>query len=520
MDPRLIALMQMAQRAKQPVRRFSDGDLVIDDGLSSGVQELIGNMSLPDMNFSNPDFAISDSDIAASLGDIGNLISDDMRAGMDFGGVNVEDIGNLDGIFERIGDTRGRGWAEGEIEDYLGGPIENVQPVGTQPYFPFAANDGTTEGIQDLINQLGGSQTPIDLGGFEDLAESERQSKLQELFGSSIQDLGTQGTLTNEGLLQIGGYDRPGGMTSQWQTSGGDRVIVHDDGTGTGINTETGETYSLDADKVDQMIKNGQLNTYKSGYFEAAGGTKFAPGGGTAVKMNDGSTKVVTTDGKVIDKDTGKVITDTKTIKEVLDKTTLDDQTKKTILGGGGGPKVTGGDKKLVQDKQQSTLSSLLPLLLLMMAMRNKSAPASTATIPRLSAERSVLPYSAIQQAAGYRPGQGGVQYLSNVAYKPMATGGIADLTMASGGTPVGGKLLDGPGDGVSDSIPAVIGTKQPARLARGEFVVDARTVAELGNGSTDAGADKLYQMMDRVHKARKRAKRGQDSGADKYLPA
>jgi hypothetical protein len=80
-----------------------------------------------------------------------------------------------------------------------------------------------------------------------------------------------------------------------------------------------------------------------------------------------------------------------------------------------------------------------------------------------------------------------------------MARGGIASL----GGYSDGGQLLRGPGDGVSDSIPASIGGKQPARLADGEFVVPSRIVSELGNGSTDAGARRLYDMMDRVQSRR-----------------
>jgi hypothetical protein len=70
--------------------------------------------------------------------------------------------------------------------------------------------------------------------------------------------------------------------------------------------------------------------------------------------------------------------------------------------------------------------------------------------------------------------------------------GGIAGLTR-------------GPGDGVSDSIPAQIGDsgKQPARLADGEFVIPARIVSELGNGSTEAGAKSLQAMVDRVQKRR-----------------
>jgi hypothetical protein len=66
-----------------------------------------------------------------------------------------------------------------------------------------------------------------------------------------------------------------------------------------------------------------------------------------------------------------------------------------------------------------------------------------------------------------------------------------------------GGRLLKGPGDGVSDDIPATIGHGQPARLADNEFVIPARIVSEIGNGSTDAGARKLYAMMDRVQKRR-----------------
>jgi hypothetical protein len=92
------------------------------------------------------------------------------------------------------------------------------------------------------------------------------------------------------------------------------------------------------------------------------------------------------------------------------------------------------------------------------------------------------------------------------------------------GGYSDGGRLLRGPGDGVSDSIPAVIGKKQPARLADGEFVVPARIVSEIGNGSTEAGARKLYAMMDRVQASRKntigKGKVAKNNRADKYLPA
>jgi hypothetical protein len=90
-----------------------------------------------------------------------------------------------------------------------------------------------------------------------------------------------------------------------------------------------------------------------------------------------------------------------------------------------------------------------------------------------------------------------------------------APMYMAKGG------YLDGPGDGMSDSIPATIEGKQPARLADGEFVVPADVVSHLGNGSTKAGAQRLYAMMDKVRKARTgNTKQGRQINPKKYMPA
>ena len=72
----------------------------------------------------------------------------------------------------------------------------------------------------------------------------------------------------------------------------------------------------------------------------------------------------------------------------------------------------------------------------------------------------------------------------------------------------------------MSDSIPASIQGRQPARLADSEFVVPADVVSHLGNGSSDAGAKKLYAMMDRVRQARTGTKKqGKQIKAEKYLP-
>jgi hypothetical protein len=98
-----------------------------------------------------------------------------------------------------------------------------------------------------------------------------------------------------------------------------------------------------------------------------------------------------------------------------------------------------------------------------------------------------------------------------------MNSGGISSL----GGYSDGGRMLKGPGDGMSDNIPATIAGKQPARLADGEFVIPADVVSHLGNGSTDAGAKQLYNMMNKVRKARTgNPKQGKEINPKKYLRA
>lgn len=175
-------------------------------------------------------------------------------------------------------------------------------------------------------------------------------------------------------------------------------------------------------------------------------------------------------------------------------------------------------------------------------------------SIPKYTAQRTMNPIpttttNAAGQTVPRRPGSGGISYFSPMVYTPQAApaaapvvaepavaapvnptvedryaeGGMAHGGLGSlGGYSDGGQLLRGPGDGVSDDIPAMIGGKQPARLADGEFVVPARIVSELGNGSTEAGARKLYAMMDRIKKARGKSMKNiaANSKADKHLPA
>jgi hypothetical protein len=111
------------------------------------------------------------------------------------------------------------------------------------------------------------------------------------------------------------------------------------------------------------------------------------------------------------------------------------------------------------------------------------------------------------------------IKGLGQFEVEEAAAGGTMRYNL--GGYSDGGRMLKGPGDGMSDSIPASIASKQPARLADGEFVVPADVVSHLGNGSTDAGAKKLYGMMDRIRKARTgKKKQAPAVKANKFMPA
>jgi len=163
---------------------------------------------------------------------------------------------------------------------------------------------------------------------------------------------------------------------------------------------------------------------------------------------------------------------------------------------------------------------------------------------PAIAKERYNTVMGPNAQLGNYRPGQGGITYFTPMQYAinqptaatptPTPTPVVDSTVKAAGGGMMSGgisslgsysdgrRMLRGPGDGVSDSIPAVIGGHQKAALADGEFVIPARIVSEIGNGSSDAGARKLYKMMDRIQNARKKTTKNvaADTKSDKYLPA
>ena len=92
------------------------------------------------------------------------------------------------------------------------------------------------------------------------------------------------------------------------------------------------------------------------------------------------------------------------------------------------------------------------------------------------------------------------------------AAGGLANLAK--------GSYLAGATDGMADKIPATIANQQPAKLSHGEFVIPADVVSHLGNGNSEAGANRLYDMMDKVRKARTgTTKQGKQINPNKFMP-
>jgi hypothetical protein len=153
--------------------------------------------------------------------------------------------------------------------------------------------------------------------------------------------------------------------------------------------------------------------------------------------------------------------------------------------------------------------------------------------IPALTAVREQVP-----QSGAHRPGAGGRRYFSDVQYvapeqaaaaqqsAAQQAAGLAQLNAArpapqyAEGGITGGYYLGGKTDGMADEVPAHIDGKQPAKLSDGEFVVPADVVSHLGNGNSEAGAQRLYEMMDRIRKARTGTKQqGKQINPNKFLP-
>lgn len=120
---------------------------------------------------------------------------------------------------------------------------------------------------------------------------------------------------------------------------------------------------------------------------------------------------------------------------------------------------------------------------------------------------------AAAAQAATQKQAEGLATLNPTPPTVPMATGGLANLKR--------GTYLRGGTDGMADKLRTSIDGGQPAALSHGEFVVPADVVSHLGNGNSDAGAKRLYAMMDKVRQARTGTKKqGKQINPNKYMPA
>lgn len=137
--------------------------------------------------------------------------------------------------------------------------------------------------------------------------------------------------------------------------------------------------------------------------------------------------------------------------------------------------------------------------------------------IPQLTATRTPI------AQPEYKPYTGeavmGRQYFSPITYAPKSATTETVKTAAQGGM-MQGRYLRGKTDGMADEIDTTIEDRQPAKLSHGEFVIPADVVSHLGNGNSDAGADVLYKMMDKVRKARTgSSKQGKKINPEKFTP-
>jgi len=126
-------------------------------------------------------------------------------------------------------------------------------------------------------------------------------------------------------------------------------------------------------------------------------------------------------------------------------------------------------------------------------------------------AAREAAKGTPFKSSSGYKTvtGPGGV-----TGFKKAAQGGVMSLDMAQG------RYLGGITDGMADKVPASIDNRRPAALSDGEFVVPADVVSHLGNGNSNAGAKRLYEMMDRIRGARTgNTKQGKQINPNKFLP-
>jgi hypothetical protein len=451
-------------------------------------------------------------------------------------GLNLDSIGTNSGAASSMGMDKDL-LAQLGLSDLGGSNASSGNGMATN----YSVSPTSAPSLTKTLANLAKADLPVEAGNATTTADST-QAIIDALAKDSTDTLKTSGGI---GINPAKAFDSWNNLESM--------------GGGTGL-------------KNDTMPNQTSMNGGQGATFNMPGGTMTASGfvpTGSQVALGDPNSFInnpnntgqsAITSANNVATNTGKGpgtaanVTTTPGETKVVPKTTLDTTNPITkivqaLTGGGAKPGESGMNPMMMM------------LMLYLLSQSGKSGGSGIqSTIPALKASRSQLPYSS--QA---RPGAGGQTYFTPTTYTEKAEGGIVGYAggglpqlqntrvqtpyvapirpgmgsrayftpttytakMAAGGISTlgsysdGGRLLKGPGDGVSDSIPATIAGNQKAALADGEFVVPARIVSELGNGSTEAGARKLYAMMDRVQNARRKTKNvAADTHAAKHLPA
>jgi hypothetical protein len=321
----------------------------------------------------------------------------------------------------------------------------------------------------------------------------------------------------NRNLQDI--FDNRGGFTSQWQTAGSDRIMISDDGSGIGMN-ENGETYPLSPELVDQMVRNGQLNTAESGYVAATGGTGNLPGGsapsaGTGTPRPTGGlpTTPATPSTPTTPTAPGTVSTPTASSPFGMNWLDTSPQMLKASTSDRQGP------AKMAQLRQ--LYGSLTPEMQSVFADQGISAPEADMPVPAFatggttqsvqsmidSLTPKFAPVPKFLEAAPVTTPQSRMAALRHL--RSPKSGQQQPAGMAQGGLPtkyseaapqghkpefitgVTGYYAQGGGTGQSDEIPAM--------LHDGDYVIDADAVAAFGDGSSKAGAEVLSEFQSRI---------------------
>jgi hypothetical protein len=394
-----------------------------DTGTSADADKL--DQFLSPLRTDKTTLPVSNEPARATQTNLGNTMDDEE--------LSIEDLINRD-----RGNVQNNGYVPSRPEDLSMEELLNRDRSNVQ-------NNGTGGVDESFLNRL----SPADRERYLAMQSNDYQTP-----DYGVQDLGISQANIDEFNQN---YNPAGGFSSQWQTVGSDRIMVNDDGTGIGINTETGEQYALTPEQVSSMIKNGLLNTKQSGYVAATGGTGNTPGG---TARTTGTTK------------TPGANSTTDKLANALTTALTNPKALAAIAGGALGA--------------ASAPKGMTPMGL-------RSIAAGT------GAQR-------VQTGAQGTRGKGTVNYFEKKATGGSIKGGLGYLKSAH--------------DGMEDKIDATIDNKRPAKLSGGEFVIPADVVSHLGNGNSEAGAKQLYALMERVRKARTgTADQSKQINPKKYLP-